>query len=208
MAHGRHPESGRTRLALAWPPPSTSTDVGVNPSRVRGWQVHDDPNPTHEHCTHCSALQSCSCQKGGRMSSWACWRAEDGAAHTHRLLTLRGHGQGKLETCSKTNRGAGLGLSQMILPLDLGKILHLSVANFLLRFLSPLKIDTALEEEACCAPYQCPTWSLLGQLVFQPPTKWLNSPAKTKTYLYSSLLKYIYFSPGGFTGNKVFFWDS
>ena len=100
---GRRPESGRTCLALVWPPPSTSIDVGLNPSRVREWQVHDDPNPTHEHCTNCSVLQSCFCENGGRKSNQACWRAKDGAPIPCSLLMPVG--QGKLDTCRKMNWG-------------------------------------------------------------------------------------------------------
>lgn len=39
-------ELRRTHLALAWSPSSTLVDSGLNPSRVRGWQVYDDLNST------------------------------------------------------------------------------------------------------------------------------------------------------------------
>lgn len=61
----RRPKSVRTHHALVGLPLSTSIDIGLNPSRLRGWQVRDDqPNPTQPMSTApIAVLSSLACGK-------------------------------------------------------------------------------------------------------------------------------------------------
>lgn len=94
-SYSKHLGSGRMPLALLHPPPSqqmvdwTQAEGGGKSTRTC------KSNPTHEHCTLCNILHSCSWKNRGRKQSWAWWRTKCGVANTCPLLMHNTCGPGK-----------------------------------------------------------------------------------------------------------------